>query len=1138
MRGALDCFFDPGSIAVVGASEDPSRIGGRTIFNIRRGGFAGAIYPINPNRASVQGIPAFASLLDVPAPSTPWSSRCRESMSCPRWSTPRCGGVRGAVIFSAGFNEAGPEGEARQRRLDAIVAHSGMRVIGPNCLGVFSARNGAWLSFTTQFQDRVDGPSIGMVSQSGGSAAHILKLAQSRGLAVGTFVTTGNEADVEFGEALHALAEDPDTAVIAAYIEGVRNRASLLAGLEAARRARKPVVTLKVGRTRAGAQAAASHTASLAGEDRVYDAIFQAYGVHRARSTEELLDVVYAATAGGARLPRGDRLGVVTISGGMGAQIADEAAEAGLGLPDTPAETQLRLKALAPPGSPRNPVDITAQLSTDPHLLGSSMREMLASGTYDMLFAFFGVYAGVPALAEPILADLRRLREDYPEIPMAVGVVCPPEEAGRYADAGLLAFEEPARALRALAALARLEAAFDRAPADVAIRAMPPIPAGTRHDEASAKRLLAAIGIAAPAERLALDAAGAARAAEALRMPVALKIVLARHPPQERHRRRPARAGVSRAGRGGRRRDAGDGREDGPRRGAGRAAGVRDGARGSRADPRRATRSAVRPAGHGRAGRSRRRAVRRRRDPPRPGRRARRGGDVARASQLRVARRLSRRRPGRHRRRRRGDQRALASRRGECRDARHDRGQSAARAARGRGRACTRRRHRNPARRGMSGHPAVTTVRHGPVALILADNPPVNAIGHAVRAGLSDAIEDASRDAQVEAVVIACRGRTFFAGADIAEFGRPRQAPLLPDVCDAIEGCAKPVVAAIHGTALGGGMEIALACHYRIATPDAALGLPEVKLGIFPGAGGGNRLARLIGAEEALRIVLSGDRIAAARAHELGIVDVLASGALEASALAYAQRLLAARAGPRATRALEGRLAASRADIAAFDRLAAELTRRSAGQHAPAACVASIRRALTMAFDAAIAADRRANAELMAGDQSKALRHVFFAERQAAKLPFEAEPRRVDRVAILGAGTMGGGIAMSFAAAGVPVVLIDATREAAERGVERVRATYATSVKRGSIAQREVDRRMALIRPSGDRLDAADADLVIEAVFEDLALKQQIFADLERICAATRCSPPTPRRSTWMRSRRRWRGPGASSECISSRRPT
>jgi acyl-CoA synthetase (NDP forming) len=525
VRQGLDQFLEPRSIAIIGASDDSTRIGGRTLFNIRQGGFSGPVYPINPRRQTVQGIRAWPAIGDVPG-----------AVDCAVIALPgelvldaaeQCAtkGVRSLVIFSAGFNEAGVDGAVRQARLREFIDETGMRVIGPNCLGVFNSRNGAWLSFTSLFQERVEGPAIGMISQSGGSAAHLLKLAQARGLVVGTFITTGNEVDVEFGEGLKALAKDPLTTVIIAYIEGVRNPESLLEGLEAARRARKPVLMLKVGRTSAGAQAAASHTASLAGEDRVYDSVFRNHGVYRAQSTEELLDVAAAALAT-PHLLKGPRLGVVTISGGMGAQIADAAADAGLTLPTPPADVQARLKALCPPGSPLNPVDITAQLSTDPHLLAASMRLLLETGGYDALLGFFGVYANVPALSEVFLQDLGMLRADFPEAAMVASIVCPAQEAKRYADAGYLVFEEPARAVRALAALRQIADAFDRPARKVAVQTgLPRIAAGAAFNERAAKALLSRAGIVSPAERIVRDQHAVAATAQAMQLPLALKIV-------------------------------------------------------------------------------------------------------------------------------------------------------------------------------------------------------------------------------------------------------------------------------------------------------------------------------------------------------------------------------------------------------------------------------------------------------------------------------------------------------------------------------------------------------------------------------------------------------------------------------------
>ncbi len=528
MTSPLDKFFHPSSIAVVGASDDATRIGGRTVWNLINGGFAGAVYPINPNRPAVQGLTAYKSLADVPDAIDLAVLALPGELVLPAIIQAAAKGIKAAVIFSAGFSEAGPEGAARQRQLLEIARAAEMRIIGPNCLGVYNAANGAWASFTSVFQPRTTGPSIGMISQSGGSAAHILKLAQLRGLAIGKFITTGNESDIGFGDGLLALAEDPDVSVIAAYIEGIRDRASFLAGLEAARCNRKPVILLKVGRTAAGAEAAASHTASLAGEDSVYDAVFRAYGVHRAGSTEELLDIAYAANVVGTNLPKGNRFCTVTISGGMGAQIADAASDAGLVMEPVSEAAQARLKALCPPGSPRNPIDITAQLSTDPHLLAASLRIVLEEGRFDLLFGFFGVYASMPALNDVILADLIQLKTDYPDALMGVGVVCGPDVAKAYESAGYLVFEEPARAVRAMAALRRFAEGFGRA-ADGGKAGMklPRFDIAARYNEGEAKALLARIGVRSPAEAIAPTAEAAGRLAADFNFPVALKIVSA-----------------------------------------------------------------------------------------------------------------------------------------------------------------------------------------------------------------------------------------------------------------------------------------------------------------------------------------------------------------------------------------------------------------------------------------------------------------------------------------------------------------------------------------------------------------------------------------------------------------------------------
>ena len=391
----------------------------------------------------------------------------------------------------------------------------------------------------------------------------------------------------------------------------------------------------------------------------------------------------------------------------------------------------------------------------------------------------------------------------------------------------------------------------------------------------------------------------------------------------------------------------------------------------------------------------------------------------------------------------------------------------------------------------------ISVRREGNVAIVVSDNPPVNALGQKVREGIAAAFEQLVADNGVEAIVLACAGRTFFAGADIAEFGRPRVAPTLQDVVEIIELCPKPTVAAIHGTALGGGLEVALGCHYRVAVESAVVGLPEISLGLVAGGGGTKRLPRLIGPEEALKLCLSGERVPAARAKTLGIIDVVGAGDPIALGVEHARSVIGKPVVP--TRDREDKIAATRADPAAFEALAQKLTARSKGQDAPAANVVSIRDSFLLPIDEGLAKDAIDNRKLMEGSQSRALRYLFFAEREASKIPGLPEgvkPRDVTSAAVIGAGTMGGGIAMCFAAAGIPVTLIDATGDALQRGLDRVKGNYTASVKRGSLTQDAMDKRVALISGATERKAAAGVDVVIEAVFEDEQLKREIFSDL------------------------------------------
>jgi 3-hydroxyacyl-CoA dehydrogenase len=396
---------------------------------------------------------------------------------------------------------------------------------------------------------------------------------------------------------------------------------------------------------------------------------------------------------------------------------------------------------------------------------------------------------------------------------------------------------------------------------------------------------------------------------------------------------------------------------------------------------------------------------------------------------------------------------------------------------------------------------AVQLVKKGKVGVIEVDNPPVNALSQAVRAGLQTALTQVLSDPGLAAAVIVCKGRTFIAGADIREFGKPHAPPALPAVIDAIEASDKPVVAAIHGTAFGGGLEVALACHYRVAVPGSKCGLPEVKLGLLPGAGGTQRLPRVIGARQALEMIVTGDPMDAGRARELGLVDELVEGDLTAGAVAFAERAIGKPL--RRTSQLEDKLAQARADLGFFDEYAQQLEKQKRGFEAPQLCLQAVRNAVTMPFAEGIREERRLFEKLRASDQSKAQRHVFFAEREAAKIPdvpADTPTLPVRKVAILGAGTMGAGIAMACANAGLEVVLLDREQSFVDKGLSSIGQTYGSSVKRGKLTEQQMKERNARIRGTTKYEDLRDADLVIEAVFEEMDIKKQVFGELDRVC--------------------------------------
>ncbi len=393
----------------------------------------------------------------------------------------------------------------------------------------------------------------------------------------------------------------------------------------------------------------------------------------------------------------------------------------------------------------------------------------------------------------------------------------------------------------------------------------------------------------------------------------------------------------------------------------------------------------------------------------------------------------------------------------------------------------------------------VRLARRGRIAVATIDNPPVNALGAALRADMIAALAEAQADSSVDAIVLAAAGKAFIAGADISEFGKPPVSPILPDVLAAIEGSDKPVVAAIQGVALGGGLEVALACHARVAAPAAKLGLPEIKLGIIPGAGGTQRLPRLVGAAKAFPMMLSGEPISADKAVECGLVDVVALGDAVDAAVALAQDMATKGAPPRTGDRTD---ALTPADREAFEALATDATKKSGDMPNAMALIEAVRGVFTLSFAEGLAQERALFLRLVQDERSKALRYVFFAEREAAKLlgiGDAVKPRKIERAAVIGAGTMGGGIAMCFANAGIPVTLIEQEQAQIDNGINRVAAIYEMSVTRGSLTPENRDRRMALITPAVGLAAAKDADIVIEAAFEEMGVKQQIFSELDRV---------------------------------------
>ena len=524
-RSALKTLFHPESIAVIGASTNPRKISGKSFHLIKEHGYSGRLYAVNPRSPEVQGVATHKSIGEVPEAvdlvfiAVPATLVIESVEACVQAK------AKSVVIFSSGFAEMDEAGAAQQEILSGIARRSGIRIVGPNCMGVMNIGREIYGTFTSAFDHGFPKLGrLGIVSQSGAFGAHCMVLAREQGLGLNLWATTGNECDVDFADCLSYLAEDDSTDVILAYMEGARDKHRLMAALEKARAAGKPVVMLKVGRTELGAAAAYSHTASLAGSDQTYDALFKQFGVYRAETIHDLMDVAYACTAG--NYPKSRRVGLVTISGGVGVLMADAAQKVGLEVPLLPEATQAKMKKLIPYAATRNPVDTTAMVLDDVMLVRRNLEIMLEEGGCDSVVLFLSSVGLNKILMGRLTDALLELRKTHPRGVIAITTLVRPELKERLEAEGFLILEDPAWGVGVIAALCQYAEAFAGPPV------YPPaaLPAGLpripphRLGELAANRLLAEAGLPMVPLRLASSAEEAVSIGGAMTLPVVLKI--------------------------------------------------------------------------------------------------------------------------------------------------------------------------------------------------------------------------------------------------------------------------------------------------------------------------------------------------------------------------------------------------------------------------------------------------------------------------------------------------------------------------------------------------------------------------------------------------------------------------------------
>jgi len=528
MKHSLDSLLRPQSVAVIGASDTKSRIGGRPIHFMHEHGYKGKIYPVNPNRDTVQGLTAYPSIIDVP-----------EAVDCAVIAVPaamgvktieQCveRGVKSVVMFTSGFAEVSDDGGEMQAQIGRIAKESGMRICGPNCLGIFNLREGWFGTFTSVASNAMVAPGgAGIISQSGAFGAHVFLATQQRGVASNYWVTTGNECDVHVAEVIEYYAQADDVNVIMAYVEQVKDGPRMRAALDAARAARKPVIFMKVGKSEVGAHAAASHTASVVGSDDIYDALFRQYGVHRARSTEELADLAYACQFG--MYPTGNSVCLQTISGGAGIHMADVADEVGLNVPALSDKIQKQLKEWIPQAGVRNPVDFTANAINNPEIMDKNISLTMSESGADSHLVYMTSVPGAPFTRQSCLDTFTKLRQNFPDEPVVLSFQVNKEVAADYEKLNYPIFADPAVAVQMLGALTQLGAQFARG-SDSAPPAPPkdalPAP-GNAISESEAKVILASNGIPVAREQVVQNAADAVATWKSFGRAVVMKIVSA-----------------------------------------------------------------------------------------------------------------------------------------------------------------------------------------------------------------------------------------------------------------------------------------------------------------------------------------------------------------------------------------------------------------------------------------------------------------------------------------------------------------------------------------------------------------------------------------------------------------------------------